>query len=61
MQNYVAAYNKFDVDGMAVLVHPEVVLKTLWRRDRRRYRRLGRVRLFLASGQRSDRRDGQPA
>jgi ketosteroid isomerase-like protein len=29
IQKYIAAYNNFDVDGMAVLVHPEVVFKNI--------------------------------
>ena len=29
IQNYIAAYNSFDIDGMLALVHPEVIFKNV--------------------------------
>lgn len=29
IQNYIAAYNSFDIDGMLALVHPEVLFKNI--------------------------------
>ena len=29
IQNYISSYNNFDIDGMVVFVHPEVVFKNV--------------------------------